>query len=899
MRTSFSTRRLVRHTLAILFAACASTYSVLWIIQQKYVRPQPGFTNYEYSPATHSMTVGEVERGSRAEAAGLHPGDHIVAIDGQTLDTLRPFYEAIIAGQKDVVDLTVEPPTSPAEQRRVKLALGTGSPVPGRTMQPKDLLSLPLDYYPLGFLLVGLAVLTLRPDDANAWLLALLFGGFLAAAPLFEGNFPVRLRGFVVCYKIIAFWSSLALFYYFFAVFPASSPVDRKVPWLKYLLLAAALVTTVPIAFRCLLAGGSLPLYLGMHWPGTTALTWFLAVQTGLPAPAAHGWPNPAVVYLGFFIGATVLGLSSLISNDFLAADPQVRRKAHVMVWGTVIGVAPICLVSGTTFLAGLPHLPMALWQVSVLLLSFLWPLSFAYAVVKHRVLEIPVLLKRSARYLLVQRGYFVVLFVAAAMAIALFTHTISRFFPEGANIGMAASAVFGIVLVWMSAPMVKRGTEQIDRAFFRSAYDARVILQDLAEKARSVTDRRELANLLEMKIAGALHPKSLACYLETGDGNFVAARRAGHLDSDAIPAALPRPMFPLRFGAMFVPKEMDTVPATLPLLGEIAKHGKAWDVPQVVETSADPAALAPECLVPILGRNSRLIGLLVLGQRFSEEPYSREDKQLLDSVASQAGITLENIRLAETMAERMEAERRAAMEMDIARRVQARLFPQKLPPLKTLDYVGGCLQARQVGGDYYDFLDMGPEAMGIVLADISGKGISGALLMANLQANLRSQYAVALDDLPRLLQSVNRLFYDNTTDESYATMFFGVYEDSCRTMRFANCGHVPPLILRADGSIERLASTTTVIGLFLEWQSRIDEVRLCPGDLLVIYSDGVSEAPNAQGEEYGQARLANRMQENREAPVSELLAAIQASVQEFSGATQADDITLIVARCR
>ena len=121
--------------------------------------------------------------------------------------------------------------------------------------------------------------------------------------------------------------------------------------------------------------------------------------------------------------------------------------------------------------MGGPVSVPLVLWQASVVLLSSVWPLSFAYAVAKHRVLEIPVLLKRSARYVLVQRGYFVLLFAAAATAIALFTHTISRFFAEGTNIGMALSAAFGIVLVWASAPMVKRGTERIDRLFFRSAY--------------------------------------------------------------------------------------------------------------------------------------------------------------------------------------------------------------------------------------------------------------------------------------------------------------------------------------------------------------------------------------------------------------------------------------------
>jgi serine phosphatase RsbU (regulator of sigma subunit) len=193
----------------------------------------------------------------------------------------------------------------------------------------------------------------------------------------------------------------------------------------------------------------------------------------------------------------------------------------------------------------------------------------------------------------------------------------------------------------------------------------------------------------------------------------------------------------------------------------------------------------------------------------------------------------------------------------------------------------------------------MGPGVTGIVLADISGKGMSGALLMANLQANLRSQYAVGLDDLPRLLQSVNHLFYENTTDESYATMFFAVYEDSSRKLRYANCGHVAPLIVRADGSIQHLTSTTTVLGLFLKWASPIEEETLQAGDVLVVCTDGVTEAPNSQGEEYGDVRLADVVRQNNGLPVDELLGVIQSTVQEFSSATQADDITLIVARCR
>ena len=358
MRTFFSPRRLARRLLAIVFAGCASTFSVLWIMQTKYVTPQPGFANYEYSASSGAMQVGEVFPGSPAENAGLRPGDRIIAIDGQKLATLRPFYEAIVAGHKNELELTVEQAGSPAGERRLKLVVGGGKLVSERIVRPEDLLGLPLDYYPVCFLVVGVAVLLLRPDD-NAWLLAVLFGGFLADAPLFEGNIPPLLRGFAVFYKITMMWSSLALFYYFFALFPASSLVDRKIPWLKYVLLAGATITAVPVGFRCLLAGGTLPLYLGIHWPGATVFTWVLTLQAGLPSPAPHGSPTPGLVFVGSFIGAVTLGLLSLISNSFLSTDVQVRRKAHVMLWGTVVGVAPVCLVAGIIFARGFTNIPV------------------------------------------------------------------------------------------------------------------------------------------------------------------------------------------------------------------------------------------------------------------------------------------------------------------------------------------------------------------------------------------------------------------------------------------------------------------------------------------------------------------------------------------------------------
>jgi serine phosphatase RsbU (regulator of sigma subunit)/catechol 2,3-dioxygenase-like lactoylglutathione lyase family enzyme len=247
--------------------------------------------------------------------------------------------------------------------------------------------------------------------------------------------------------------------------------------------------------------------------------------------------------------------------------------------------------------------------------------------------------------------------------------------------------------------------------------------------------------------------------------------------------------------------------------------------------------------------------------------------------------------------AEKLEAERRVAQELEIARQVQARLFPQIQPELKTVEYAGIGLQARQVGGDYFDFLNLGPERLGLVIGDVSGKGIAAALLMANLQASLRSQSSLAVDQPEALLRSVNSLFYDNTDDNAYASLLFADYDDATRRLRYANCGHLAGLLLRRDGNVERLESTSTLLGLFREWDCSMQEQELFPGDVLALYTDGVTEASNDRGEEFGERLLIEALRQHRELSCQALLAAIVDGVRRFASQEQHDDITAIVAK--
>lgn len=239
--------------------------------------------------------------------------------------------------------------------------------------------------------------------------------------------------------------------------------------------------------------------------------------------------------------------------------------------------------------------------------------------------------------------------------------------------------------------------------------------------------------------------------------------------------------------------------------------------------------------------------------------------------------------------------------EIVIARAVQKKLFPREKPPLRTLDYSGKCIQACTVGGDYYDFLDMGSGRVGFVLADVAGKGVSAALLMANLQGSLHNRAVGDASDLRRLLSSVNRHLFEHTEAARYATLFFGCYDDRDGTLDYVNCGHTPPVILRHDGRVERLEATATVLGLFgLAWECSVSQVRLRAGDILSIFTDGITEATAADGDEFGEKRLLQVLRQHQDRQSGEILCEIEQTLDEFrSNQPFQDDLTLVVVRCR
>jgi len=237
--------------------------------------------------------------------------------------------------------------------------------------------------------------------------------------------------------------------------------------------------------------------------------------------------------------------------------------------------------------------------------------------------------------------------------------------------------------------------------------------------------------------------------------------------------------------------------------------------------------------------------------------------------------------------------------EMHSAERVQARLRPRQHPRLETMDVAGDCLPGRAVSGDFYDFLQPAPGQLALILGDVSGHGVPAALMMAALQASLRTHYAVSSTGLGQRIESVNRLFFDCTAAEHYAGLFVGEYDDASGRLRYANCGHVAPVLVRADGAVERLEPGGTVLGMFEAWNGSISETTLASGDTLVLVTDGIVEAADPGDGEFGALRLLSSILRNRHLEPAALIRAIARDVRLACGKRPVDDATVVAARVR
>lgn len=235
--------------------------------------------------------------------------------------------------------------------------------------------------------------------------------------------------------------------------------------------------------------------------------------------------------------------------------------------------------------------------------------------------------------------------------------------------------------------------------------------------------------------------------------------------------------------------------------------------------------------------------------------------------------------------------------DLNLAMAVQRQMLPRNMKQLATVRYAGMSAAARGIGGDYYDFLDLGPGSLGLVLADVSGKGVAAALLMASLQASVRCECVHGIRDLSETLERVNAHFLGSTLPEQYATLFFGQYDERTQWLTYINCGHLPAIVMRADGSVERLEATGLPLGLVAGWTGEAKTVALRQGDALYVCSDGVVEAGIESGCELGEEGLVSVIAADPHQDIEPAVARIARAVSAYASNGLSDDMTIVGLR--
>jgi sigma-B regulation protein RsbU (phosphoserine phosphatase) len=502
-----------------------------------------------------------------------------------------------------------------------------------------------------------------------------------------------------------------------------------------------------------------------------------------------------------------------------------------------------------------------------------------AYVILVYRAMDVRLVIRQGIRYLLAKNGVRAVQ-VMISIAIVIFAADVTG------NLGGSVTRrvvliCAGFALIAITGAFAGRVQHWLDRRFFREAYNGEQILSELANQVRRIVDTDSVLKTVTHRISESLHVPRVALLLNNGR-SFDLAYAVGYSGPPGVQ----------------IPEDGLTV-QNLNNSQQLTLHlgqNDSWIQHAGEAERYSIEKLKPELILP-LSLNEKLLGIMSLGPKQSEEPFTRTDIQLLDSVATQTALALENSHLSGQIAVELAERERMNRELEIAREVQQRLFPQKTPSIPGIEIAGYCRPALGVGGDYYDYFALGDGSLGIAIGDVSGKGFPAALLMASLRASLRAQTMRGGCDLAAIIQTINTLAYEGSAVNKYATFYYGQFSPESRLLSYVNAGHEPPLIFRGD-SVIRLETGGLVVGLLPCVQYEQGTFTLEPGDILVALTDGISEAMNVSDEEWGVENLIRCVQSCGTVACGDIIERVIASADAFSaGAKQHDDMTLIVAR--
>jgi phosphoserine phosphatase RsbU/P len=797
-----------------------------------------------------------------ATAAGLADGDFLLALnrapftgEAQLNDMLRA------TNPGNTIAVSVRGSSGKVREEQVRLAPREG---PGWSIGGYIAFLAPILGVPLLGLLIGYWIVAVRPHDLNAWLILLL----LSLPETAFGNLDWRFWG-EQRYFLFGVWNGVVQVFVFPALlwfgflFPERWRLD--LPWFKFAVLAVSCCAFV--------------LKVGFF----EAYAFF--VQAIQPLRRVQTWTDYGTSTLSVI--CILLFLTAIFDKLRSSSTADARRRLRVLAIGSALSLGPLVIVFTVLPWFGIDprHGDGFFWVVT---LMSLFPLTLAYVLIVQRAMDVSILLRMGTKYLLARATVLTVeIALIAFLVLRLIVPMIERKEHPLLNfllLALCIAALFQVVV--LRGSVTHRFQRWLDRKFFREAYNSEVLLSELSEQVRRLTDKNALFEIILQRISEVLHVSQIAILLR-GSNVF-------HLQQ-ALGIDFVNPVALREDSATIQNLARTNQPATV-----YGDRPEEWFGSAGTDEKAVLREMNAELLLPMSGR-ADLLGLIALGPKRSEEPYTPTDLRMLQSVAVQTGLTLEVAELVRTLADQAAQRERMNREIEIAREVQQRLFPQDIPRIPGVDLAGRCRPALEVGGDYYDLIEMEGGHLGFAIGDVSGKGISAALIMASLRASLRGLILDDPGDLARMMQKVSHLVYEASSSSRYATFFFATLNPRTREFRYVNAGHNPPVLVKqASRALMRLEDGGPVVGMLPFAVYEAQSVTLEPGDLLIAYTDGISEAMTVDDEEWGETRMLAAVPPHPSASAVEILDGIFLAADAFTaGAEQHDDMTLLVMKIK
>ncbi len=722
------------------------------------------------------------------------------------------------------------------------------------------------------FLATALIIFLLKPDNKQVWLLALVLGTFTAlnawAMPTVVLGRWVEITVSVA--KLLGLWF-LPLTVHFFLIFPARLPILRRWPRLEFYLYLPLCIFVLPF-----FGGGRLPAIWSRQFFNLPPIYWLIE----------HSFFYlPHWVVIGYMVAALICLLIG-----YRIADQDARRRLRVVVFGSGVGFILFLFLVSSEFLNLANRLPdVNHWvQIAALIAMPFVPVSFAYAIIRHKVIPVSLMIRRSVRYVLVSRGSVLIEIVVVVLAVtAVLTYIFSRFRPSGIVIGTVSAGV--AIFVWKLETRLheKYLAPIIDRKFFRESYNSHQIIADLTDSLRSTTSLPQLCEEVATKIQSALQTENVIVLLRNEDTGDYTSNYSCEFDSEDGRAVTCRQAFRLSGNSMAI--------------AELKVTGQPLEIeePSVAGLREMKSAL----LLPLMTKQG-MPGIVSLGARMGDLPFSREDKTLLMSVAAPTTFAIENSRLVERMIE--EARRREeieaeneqrAKELEEARQLQISMLPKTIPQLPHLEIAAYMKTATEVGGDYYDFHLAASGELTIVVGDATGHGLKAGTVVTATKS-LFNHLAETPDVTEFFSHSSLALKRMNMRS---LFMAMTVARVSGHTLTVSSAGMPPVLIYRAaTGEVEEVQLTGVPLGSVTSYRYRQQQLPIASGDVIVLMSDGLPERFNPASEMLGYDQPKVALAESATLSAQAIIERMNRDAEVWAeGRPLDDDVTFVVLKVR